>query len=299
MKPEYDVDIMMIGHFARDRLVVDGRAEVSSGGGVYYGSVALRRLGLSVAAVTRLHPDDFPRLEELRQVGVDVFAQATSQTSGIENVYDSADMEQRICTPLGFAGRFEPKEIPDLAARTYAVVPIISGEADLALLQALARRGPVALDVQGFVRVREGGRLVFRPWPDMDKGLSQVTYLKVDQAEAELLTGQTDLRVAAHALAAYGPNEVVLTQSSGVTVLADDCLYFAPFNSRSLAGRTGRGDTCFATYLGGRLTRSPQEATRLAAAVTTLKQEKPGPWRGTLGDIERAISRTTSESGCG
>ena len=96
MKPDYDVDIMMIGHFARDRLVVDGQAELSSGGGVYYGSVALRRLGLDVAAVTRLHPDDFPRLEELRQAGVEVFATPAQQTSGIENVYESADMERRI-----------------------------------------------------------------------------------------------------------------------------------------------------------------------------------------------------------
>jgi sugar/nucleoside kinase (ribokinase family) len=286
MAADYDVDIMMIGHFAKDRLVVDGRAQMSSGGGVYYGSLALRRLGLRVAVVTRLHRDDFPRLEVLRQAGVEVFATPSPQTSGIENVYDSSDMERRICTPLGFAGHFQPEEIPDLTARIYAVVPIIAGEVDLALLQALARRGPVALDAQGFVRVREGGSLVFRQWPDMEMGLSQVTYLKADQAEAELLTGQTDLCLAAHALADYGLNEVVLTQSSGVTVLAGNCIYIAPFNSRSLAGRTGRGDTCFATYLGSRLTRSPEEATRLAAAVTTLKQEKPGPWRGTLGDAE-------------
>jgi sugar/nucleoside kinase (ribokinase family) len=275
---------MMIGHFAKDRLVVDGQAETSSGGGVYYGSIALRRLGVRVAVVTRLHRDDFPLLDELKREGVQVFATPAPQTSGIENVYDSSDMERRICTPLGFAGPFTPEEIPDLAARIYAIVPIIAGEVDLGLLQALARRGPVALDVQGFVRVREGGSLVFRPWPDMEEELSQVAFLKVDQAEAELLTGQTDLQVAAHQLADCGPREVVLTQSSGVTVLANGCIYCAPFTSRSLSGRTGRGDTCFATYLGCRLSCSPEEATHLAAAVTTLKQEKPGAWRGSLAD---------------
>ncbi len=76
-------DIMMIGHFARDILVVDDRAEVSSGGGVYYGSVALRHLGLEVAVATRLHPDDFSRLEELKNVGVQVFATSAPETSGI------------------------------------------------------------------------------------------------------------------------------------------------------------------------------------------------------------------------
>jgi sugar/nucleoside kinase (ribokinase family) len=63
----YDVDIMMIGHFAKDRLVVDGTSETASGGAVYYGSVALRRIDIRVAIVTRLHPDDFPWLDELKR----------------------------------------------------------------------------------------------------------------------------------------------------------------------------------------------------------------------------------------
>ena len=99
-----------------------------------------------------------------------------------------------------------------------------------------------------------------------------------------MLTGLSDLESAARRLAEYGPREVVLTQSSGVTVYAGGKMYQAPFAPRSLAGRTGRGDTCFATYLSKRLTAGPEDAARLAAAVTTLKQERPGPWRGPLAD---------------
>jgi sugar/nucleoside kinase (ribokinase family) len=290
MTLDTDFDIMMIGHFAKDRLVVDGHGEIASGGGVYYGSVALRRIGVRVAVVTRLHPDDFPRLDELKQEGVQVFATPAPATSGIENLYDSTDMERRICKPLGFAGPFRPEDIPELSAHVYIVASIIAGEMDLPLLKSLARRGPVAIDIQGFVRVRENGELVSRQWPEMKEGLSHVNYLKVDRAEAELLTGLTDLAAAARCLAEYGPREIVLTQSSGVTVFADGEIYQAPFTPRSLAGRTGRGDTCFATYLGRRLTASPKEATRLAAAVTTLKQEQPGPWRGTLADAEALLA---------
>jgi sugar/nucleoside kinase (ribokinase family) len=282
MTAENQVDILMIGHFARDRLVVDGRVEVASGGAVYYGSIALRRLGKRVAVVTRLHPDDYSLLDELREEGVHVFAAPAPETSGIENIYDSADMERRICKSLGFAGPFRPDQIPDLQARIYVAASIMAGEIDLSLLEQLAQRGPVALDVQGFVRVRDNGNLVFRQWPEMEEGLAHVTYLKVDRAEAELLTGETDLRVAARQLAECGPGEVVVTQSSGVIVFAEDHIHQAPFTPRSLNGRTGRGDTCFATYLGCRLTCCPEESTRLAAAITTLKQEKPGPWRGTV-----------------
>jgi len=281
-----DVDILMIGHFARDRLVVDGHAVAASGGGVYYGGMALRQLGLRVAVATRLHPDDFDWLDEMKAAGIRVSATPATQTSGIENIYGSADMERRICKPLGFAGPFGAEDIPDMKARIIAIVPIIAGEVDLPLLRALASRGPLALDVQGFVRVRVGGDLVFRPWPEMADGLSLVTYLKVDRAEAELLTDKSDLTLAAEQLAGYGPREVLITETAGVTVWAERQIHRAPFRPRSLAGRTGRGDTCFATYLGRRLSASAEEATRLAGAVTSLKQEQPGPWLGSLADAQ-------------
>ena len=285
-----DFDVLMIGHFAKDRLVVDGQVEEASGGAVYYGSIVLRRLGIRVAIATRLHPEDFFRLDELRREGVEVFAAPGPATTGIENIYNSADMERRICKPLAFAGPFLAGDVPPVTARVYLLVPIIAGEVDLPLLKAMASRGPVGMDVQGFVRVREGDTLVFRHWPDMREGLSHITYLKVDRAEAELLTGETDLQKAARKLAAYGPREIVLTQSAGVTVYADGQVHQAPFTPRSLAGRTGRGDTCFATYVGKRLTSSPAEACRWAGAVTTLKEEQPGPWRGNQAEVEALLA---------
>lgn len=284
-------DVVMVGHFARDRNVVDGQGDVVSGGGVYFGSMALRRLGLNVAVVTRLHPADFPHLEELKQEGIQVFATPAPQTSGIENTYNSADMERRICKPLGFAGPFHIQDIPDVSARVFLIASIIAGEVDLDLLKQLARRGPVGLDVQGFVRVREGNELVFRRWPDMREGLRYVTYLKVDRAEAELMTGRTDLKDAARRLADMGPREVVITQSSGVLAYVQGRFFESPFTPRSLAGRTGRGDTCFSVYVGKRLTSPPGVACKWAAAVTTLKQEQPGPWRGTLDEAEDLIAK--------
>ena len=60
---------------------------------------------------------------------------------------------------------------------------------------------------------------------------------------------------------------------------------------RSLAGRTGRGDTCFATYVGKRLSASPEEACQWAAAITTLKQEQPGPWHGKIEDVKALLAQ--------
>jgi len=286
-----DVDIMMIGHFAKDKLVVDGTSEIASGGAVYYGGFALRRIGVRVTVVTRLHSDDFPRLEELRREGVQVFATAAPETSGIENIYDSTDMERRICKPRSFAGPFRREEIPDLSAQIYLIAPIIAGEVNLPLLRWLGARGSTALDVQGFVRVCEGNELVFRDWPEKAEALAVVTYLKLDHAEAEVLTGLTDIHAAARQIAAYGPREIMITYIGGVLVYAGEQAHEATFTPRSMDGRTGRGDTCFATYLGKRLSAPPEEACRFAAAVTTLKMERPGPFRGTLAEVEAMIAR--------
>ncbi len=291
-----NIDILMVGHFAKDELIVDGKCELASGGAVYYGSMALRQMGLNVAVATKLHPADFPRLEELRQAGIQVYATPAAQTSGIANYYQSSNMERRICKLNGFAGKFDLAEIPDIPVKVILISGIIAGEVDLALLKALSQRAPLGLDVQGFVRVPEGEDLVFKPWTDMAEGLRTITYLKVDQAEAEHLTGETDLKAAARKLASYGPREIILTQSSGPTVYANGEFYQAPFTPRVLLGRTGRGDTCFSSYVGRRLTAGPEEATRWAAAVTTLKQEKPGPWQGPLADAEALMRQNLNRS---
>jgi sugar/nucleoside kinase (ribokinase family) len=110
-----ETDIFTIDHFAKDILVVDGQAEVSSGGGVYYGSIALRHSGLNVAIVTRVHTDDFARLETLGQARVQLFATPAPETSRIKNIYNSANMERRICDPLGFTG------LSDRGANCFAV----------------------------------------------------------------------------------------------------------------------------------------------------------------------------------
>ena len=286
----HQVDIAMIGHFAKDKLVVRGEERNSSGGAVYYGSIALRHIGCSVAVITRLAEEDFGLLDELRDEGVLVFAWPVEETSGIENIYFTEDMDRRICKPLGFAGSFRLEEIPDIEAKVFLIGPIMAGEVNLSLVQALSRKGSLALDVQGFVRVRRGDELVFEDWPEKEEGLACVDVLKLDSAEAEVLTGQADMRRAVEELAAYGPREIVLTHAGGVLVYADGCHYEAPFRPREIKGRTGRGDTCFAAYLGRRLTSSPEEACRFAAAVTSLKMEKPGPFRGSLRDVERYLA---------
>mgnify|MGYP000877076234 CR=1 FL=1 len=277
-----NLDVLMVGHFAKDKIVIDGEEFESPGGAVYYGGVVLRRLGLEVGIATRGNPDDFHYLDELTALGIDVSTKPAHQSSGCINIYQSADMERRICKLNGFAGEIPLADIPDVKAKVIMITPIIAGEITLPTLIELSKRAPIALDVQGFVRVPEGNDLNFRPWKDMEEGLKHVTFLKVDKAEAEHITGTDDLEKAAKILAGYGPKEIVLTQTKEVLVYADGKFYRAPFTPKSLDGRTGRGDTCITSYVGSRLKYDPARACQIAGIVTTMKQEKHGPWTGEI-----------------
>lgn len=282
-------DVAMIGHFAKDRIVFEDTSRAASGGAVYYGSIALARLGYRVAVITRLHEEDFPLLDELRKAGIEVFAKEAVETSGMENIYFTKNWDKRVCKPLGFAGAFAEDEIPDVEAKTFLVIPILAGEVDLSLLRKLSKKARIALDAQGFVRFAEGEEVVFRDWPEKEEGLSLVDILKVDDTEAEVLTGVDDPRKAASILASYGPREIVLTHKGGVLVYVEGQFYEAPFRPREIHGRTGRGDTCFATYVAKRLSTDAKQASRYAAAVTSLKMEVPGPFNGTAKNVEALL----------
>jgi sugar/nucleoside kinase (ribokinase family) len=189
-------------------------------------------------------------------------------------------MDQRVSTPLAFAGTYMLNEIQDFEAQIFSIVPILAGEVDMPLLQAIYERypGKLALDLQGFERFIEGDELVFHQWPDQEEGLKMITYLKCDSNEAEVATGTSDIHEAGRLLKSWGPREVVLTHSAGVTVFADEGEFEAPWQSKSMLGRTGRGDTMFGAYLAKRLAAGPEEATKWAAALCSLKMEEPGPF---------------------
>jgi len=142
----------------------------------------------------------------------------------------------------------------------------------------LARKETLlAADVQSFLRVVRDGVLVAEAWPEKQQVLALLDVLKTDAVEAEALTGESDIRVAAQMIADLGPSEVVLTHRDGLLVLAEGQFHEAPFFPRELVGRSGRGDTTISAYMSKRLTASPPEATIWAAAVASLKMEAEGP----------------------
>ena len=159
------------------------------------------------------------------------------------------------------------------------------------VIMELDRKGGLLVgDLQGFIRVvAPDGTLRFEPWPEKAEVLAHVDILKTDAVEAEALTGEKDMEAAARRLSELGPKEIVLTHRDGLLVLAGGEFFAAPFLPKKQVGRSGRGDTCIASYVSKRLSALPAEATRWAAAVTSLKLEAEGPIKRSVADVEEMI----------
>ncbi len=279
-------DLLVFGALSKDIIITPEGVEHSTGGAVAYSSVALKYLGADILAVTKLHPDDVRMLEVFERNGVPHLHRFSSRTTSIRNTYHTADRDRRTCEALGMVDRFTLCDVPvDETADVYYLGGLMKGEFPEPFVLAMCQRNRVAIDAQGFMRVNEKGPMVFRDWPNKRRVIAAVHYLKTDHAEAETLTGESDRRRAAEILASWGAKEVMLTHSSEVLVWAEGKIHAAPFTARNLSGRTGRGDTCFASYCYWRRRHSAAEACRFAAAVTSIKMEQPGPFMGHLEDV--------------
>lgn len=286
-------DIVTIGNYTKDTIVSSAGTRHVDGGGYSYAAHAARLKGLSVAAVTRLAPEDRRSTEALRAKGVDVHIFDSQQSTLMRLEYPTANVDERILTVAAVADPFTPELLAPFSARAFIVNGSARGEASLEVMRSLKRKGGLlCADLQGFVRIVDtGGRLRYERWPEQADVLGLVDILKTDAVEAEFLTGESDIRRAARALAADGPSEIVLTHRDGLLVLAEGGFHEAGFHPEVLRGRSGRGDTCMGSYVSSRLDASPAESTVWAAAVTSLKMEQEGPVMRAAGEVAALIDR--------
>ncbi len=284
-------EAIIFGNVSRDFIITPEGEERSVGGAVVYAAGAACALGAQVFAVTKCQPGDRPAVRILEEMGVPLAVRDSAETTSIRNTYHTADRETRTCEAVSMADPYTERDMPqDTDAPLYYLGGLMRGEFPAPFLRLVAERGAVAADAQGFLRVNEGGPMVFRDWQEKRELLPLFHYFKCDAAEGKILTGEGDPYRAAEILATWGPAEVVLTHPEGVIAQVAGETHFAPWTARSMDGRTGRGDTCFCAYCLRRSKHSAGDACRFAAALTSLKMERPGPFAGTVADVEQALA---------
>jgi sugar/nucleoside kinase (ribokinase family) len=282
----------MLGHISQDVLIdhQNVRQDIV-GGAVVYSSFAAGSAGKRVKVITKLADKDLHILKNLQHPLVDWDVLPSKQSTSIKNTYFTADKERREVILLSQADPFVLEEV-QAEASIYHLAGLFGGEIPDSLVLPLAKRGKVALDAQGVLRcLDEQKNLVFRDWRRKQELLPYITYFKTDAAEAKILTGLDDRERAARLLYSWGAQEVMLTHNTEVMVCHQGNIHTAPFTNSNNSGRTGRGDTAFAAYLAWRQDHDAAESTRFAAALCSLKMEKPGVFRGTLDEVHKRMER--------
>ncbi len=283
-------DIAFLGHYTQDTIISASGTRLVDGGACNYGANVAVRMGLKTAVVTRLAQEDFHVVDALSELGIDTFARATPQSTCLRLEYPTSNVDERVIHVTSTAGAFTPAEVETLQARAILIGASMRGEVGLDVIQVLGKKDTLlAADVQSFLRVERDGILAPEPWPEKEQVMAHLDVLKTDAVEAELLTGESDIKIAAQMIADMGPSEIVLTHRDGLLVYADGQFHEAGFFPQKLVGRSGRGDTSVAAYVAKRLTASPAEATVWTAAVVSLKMEAEGPFRREMSEVEDLI----------
>jgi hypothetical protein len=150
------IDLVIIGQISKDIILIDGRAETAPGGGVLYASYAATATGAEILAVTKLAAEDAGLLSGFRERGIPVLDLPSPATTVMEDRFEAASGHRRRSRILSQATPFSLSEISVSRAGIYYLTALMHGEIPEAMIAELAGRGRVALDVQGFLRHREG-----------------------------------------------------------------------------------------------------------------------------------------------
>ena len=286
-------DITLIGNYTKDKIVTPSTVKHIDGGGFNYGAHAAIALGAKTAAITRLKKNDMHVVDNLTNIGIEAFPTYTDSSTHIELIYPTDDFDERTLIMPKSAGSFNSEQFKDIESKIFLVNASVRDEFKIQTLIDLEKKGSlIGIDLQGFIRTRNKNNvLVNSLWNEKEEALELTHYLKADGVEAEFLTGESDLISAAKILKSFGPKEVIITHKNGVLVYDGINNYQQPFILDKIIGRSGRGDTCGASYVYKRLSLEPKEAIKWAAAATSLKMESDTPLKNTKEEIETRVQK--------
>lgn len=286
-------DICCIGHITLDKIITPKQTIYMPGGTSYYFSHGISHLNdwKNYKLVTSLAPSEYSSVDELTGKGLNVEIIPSKKTVYFENSY-GINQNNRTQRVLAKADPFTVEKIQHIEAKIFHLGSLLSDDFSLDVIKYLSKKGILSVDAQGYLREVRGENVYPIDWCEKKEALKYVHILKVNEHEAKVLTGLDDYQAAARQLAEWGVKEVLLTLGSeGSIIYAENSSYYIPaYPPKEVVDATGCGDTYMLGYLYMRNKGvSYEEAGCFAAALSTVKLEKSGPFSGTEEDAWKII----------
>lgn len=260
------------------------------GGGGFYSSLSLSRMGVETVLFTAYGPDMNPEwVESLKRKGVEVYATQLDRSILFENVYQDSSRLQKTSGEPSRKIFVEKSRLKGFNA--IHVTPVLN-EVDHRVFKELEEAGcKISIDAQGFIRTSGvDGRVhhVKRMLPE--DVLSRVNYVHMNVGEQffflnhdvkELFEINLEMIV-----------ELTNSEHGSMVICKKGCFYMPVFNVETL-DPTGAGDVYAAVFLAKHLeTGSLLESSLYASACSSIKAEKTGPFFDfSLNEVEDRVRK--------
>jgi sugar/nucleoside kinase (ribokinase family) len=259
------MSLLVVGSIALDDIEAPaGSVKSVLGGAASYFSVASSYfVRTQVVGVTG---DDFPpeHLEFLVSRGVDLagVTRAPGRTFRWGGRYHSSlNQRDTLFTELGVFERFDPVLPPEYLDSEWVFLANIHPALQRGVLEQTRAPRFSAMDTMNFWI--EGSRA------ELEKTLSRVAGLVINDEEACQLTGSSNLVRAADAIRALGPTTVIVKRGEhGALLFDEDGVFAAPaFPLREVQDPTGAGDSFAGGFMGALAAGGSLSADAMRRAV--------------------------------
>lgn len=242
-------NVLIVGSVALDSVETpSGKVEGALGGAAVYSSVAASFF--SPVRVVGVVGEDFPKehLSFLSSRSIDIrgIQVANGKTFHWKGSYEG-DMNQAntIATELNVFQDFNPELPEDYKASEYVFLANIDPELQLQVLDQIPNASLTACDTMNFWITGKKDALV--------EVLKRVDVAFMNDAEARMLTGATNLTQAANEIHALGPKYVIIKKGEHGALLYCDhstCFAAASYPLAEVADPTGAGDSFAGGFMG-------------------------------------------------